>query len=249
MQATGAPGVPRADTHKHLRAFADAEGGAGGTSWGYGRRWGVVALSLAAIGTDVGSLFLDWWKLTLYAPQYPHGLRLTMSLRGMGGDVREIDMLNHYIGMGHLAHAASFEREHAVAGVGVLALMVLALTLLAGRKAGKFIVIPGLAFPTIFLADAYYWMRSFGHNLDPHAPLHIPAFTPQLFGNGQIGQFMTFAVPAAGFWLATSGVLFLAAAVVVRWRVCRECPRAKDCGRLCRAALVGPRLPPKETSR
>ena len=44
----------------------------------------------------------------------------------MGGDVHEIDMLNHYIGMGHLAEAAQFERHYAAWGVGLVALLVLA---------------------------------------------------------------------------------------------------------------------------
>ena len=82
--------------------------GAGGRSSASGR---------ARIATYVASFFQDWWKLTLYAPQYPHGLRLTISLTGMGGDVHEIDMLNHYIGMGHLAEAAQFERHYAAWGV------------------------------------------------------------------------------------------------------------------------------------
>ena len=82
-------------------------------------------------------------------------------------------------------------------------------------------------------------MHTFGHHLDPRAPLHIPAFTPEFFGNGQIGQFMTFATPGAGFWLACSGLVLLAAAFLVRRRVCAECPQSGDCGPLCRSALVG----------
>src|SRR5579883_1084121 len=140
--------------------------------WGYLRRWSVVALTLAAIGTYVASLFQDWWRLTLYAPQYPHGLRLSISLTGMGGDVHEIDMLNHYIGMGHLAEAAAFERHYAAWGVGLLGVIAVSLTLLLGRRTSWAILVPGFAFPVVFLADAFYWMHRFGHHLDPRAPLH-----------------------------------------------------------------------------
>jgi len=239
MMATQSSNATAPDTHKHLAVLGDDRSTVHG-SWHRGLRWGVVGLSLAAIGTYVAAFFQDWWKLTLYAPQYPHGLRLTISLTGMGGDVHEIDMLNHYIGMGHLAEAAQFERHYAAWGVAGVAIVILALTLLAGRKVGPAIAVPGLAFPLVFLIDAFYWMHTFGHHLDPRAPLHIPAFTPQLFGNGQIGQFMTFATPAAGFWLATSGFVLLAAAVVLRRRVCRDCPQAGECGKLCPSALVGP---------
>ena len=40
-----------------------------------------------------------------------------------------------------------------------------------------------------------------------------------MFGNGVIGQFMTFARPERGFWLAVLGVVLLAAASLVRGRI------------------------------
>jgi|SRR5579859_3854291 len=228
------------DDHRHL-AVVEPRGITKSAAWHRGLRWGVVGLSVAAVGAYAASFFQSWWSFTLYAPQYPHGLRLTISLTGMGGDVHEIDMLNHYIGMGHLADAAVHERHLAGWGVGLVALMVLALALLAGKKVGKALIVPGLAFPVVFLADAFYWLHTYGHHLDPRAPLHIPAFTPQLFGNGQIGQFMTFASPGPGFWMAIGGLVAVAAAVVLRARVCADCPRRGECGALCRSTLLGSR--------
>jgi len=225
--------------HKHLAVVAP-RGVEKSAGWHRGLRWLVVALTMGAIGAYVASFFPAWWNFTLYAPQYPHGLKLTISLTGMGGDVREIDMLNHYIGMGHLADAAKHERHLAGWGVGLITLMALAIALLAGKKAGKAMVVPGLAFPVVFLGDAFYWLYTFGHNLDPRAPLHIPPFTPQLFGNGQIGQFMTFATPGTGFWMAIGGLGLLGVAVFVRGRVCADCPRRGECGALCPSALIGP---------
>jgi len=227
------------DVHRHLSVVRP--GGANrSAAWHRGLRWTVIGLAGGAIALYVLSFFQTWWRFTLYAPQYPHGLRLTISLTGMGGDVREIDMLNHYIGMGHLAEAAAQERHLAGWGVGLVAILVLGTTLLAGKKLGKLMVGPGIAFPVAFLVDAFYWLHRFGHNLDPRAPLHIPPFTPELFGNGQIGQFMTFATPGPGFWLAIAALGLLVGAVVVRERVCRDCPQAGACGRLCPSALVGP---------
>jgi len=80
----------------------------------------VFAGGLLAAALFASSLTQPWWRFSLYAPQYPRGLTLLLSLSGMTGDVREIDMLNHYIGMGHLSEAASFERAHAVHGVVLL---------------------------------------------------------------------------------------------------------------------------------
>jgi hypothetical protein len=241
MHSNDAASVPDKDTHKHLRVLPAGAGAAPAPNPLHpALRWTVVGLALGAVGAYVAAFFQDWWRLTLYAPQYPHGLRLTISLTGMGGDVHEIDMLNHYIGMGHLAEAAQFERHYAGWGVAMISILVLATTLLAGRKLNVAVLLPGFAFPVVFLADAIYWMHRFGTHLDPRAPLHVPPFTPQLFGNGEIGQFMTFATPATGFWLACAGLVALAAAFFVRGRVCRDCPRAGSCGKLCPSALIGP---------
>lgn len=166
----------------------------------------ILALAFAAAALIVGSFFLPWWRFWLYAPQYPKGLSLVISLTGMGGDVHEIDLLNHYIGMKHLADAAPLERQYAGLGVALVAVLVVALAVLPMRRLRRLAAVPALALPIVFVADSFYWLYTFGHALDPKAPLHIPAFTPQMFGNGQIGQFETFAQPAIGFWVALAGV-------------------------------------------
>src|SRR5262249_23264641 len=92
----------------------------------------------------------------------------------------------------------------------------------------------------VFLADSFYWLYTFGHRLDPKAPLHVQAFTPQMFGNGQIAQFETFARPGIGFWLAAAGVACALASAFFRSRVCAPCNRAGTCGVVCPRAMVLP---------
>ncbi|HKP62669.1 MAG TPA: hypothetical protein VJV78_38300 [Polyangiales bacterium] len=173
-----------------------------------------LTLSALALALIAGSYFQPFWSFKLYAPQYPHGLTLTISLTGFSGDVREIDMLNHYIGMGSLAQGAVLERRYAHLLVGGLVAALALLVLLPSRRSAVVAAVLGAAYPLGFLADTHYWLHRFGHGLDPHAPLRIPDFTPQLFGNGSIGQFMTFAVPKWGFGMAiaASVVLLMAAA-------------------------------------
>jgi hypothetical protein len=173
------------------------------------------ALALAAI---VASYSQPFWSLKLYAPQYPHGLSLTISLTGFSGDVREIDMLNHYIGMASLAHGAALEREYAHLLVGFVVLTIALFALQPARRGAAIAAVFGAASPLGFLADTFYWMYRFGHDLDPRAPLHIPHFTPQLFGNGNNGQFMTFAVPELGFGLAVVAAGLLLGAALIRPR-------------------------------
>lgn len=211
-----------------------------------GTRVSVVALAVAACALFGIAYTQPWWSFKLYAPQYPGGLNLVISLTGMGGDVHEIDLLNHYIGMAHLADAAPLERSLAGWGVGAISIVTLAGFLLAGKKVGKLVAIPAISFPLVFLADSFAWLYRFGHNLDPKAPIRLGAFTPEMFGNGQIGQFGTFAAPAIGFWLAIAGVACALAAVILRARVCAGCARAKSCAFVCPQALV---LPDKEGSR
>jgi hypothetical protein len=166
-------------------------------------------LSIGAAALFLASLAQPWWLFKLYAPQYPHGLTIEISLKGLAGDVREVDMLNHYIGMAHLDAAAVFERRYADVAVYALAAALLALTLALRGPWSRVIPALGALFPLGFITDSFVWLYRFGHELDPHAPLNLPTFTPQLFGNGTIGQFMTFATPQSGFWLAVAGVALL----------------------------------------
>jgi copper chaperone NosL len=169
-----------------------------------------LALGCAAV-LLIASIFLPYWQMTLLAPQYPSGLRVEAYLNHLEGDVREIDGLNHYIGMRPLDEAAELEREMAIAAVVAIALLVLAAIYIHNRWAAL-LALPAVAFPALFLADLYFWMRHFGTNLDPTAPLSssIDPFVPPVLGRGTVGQFATVAAPGSGLWLA-----FAAAAVIV----------------------------------
>lgn len=226
--------APREDGHVHLRVASPRP------KWDRAR-WVVPALGAAGAALFVLSFFRSWWSFWLYAPQYPSGLRLDIALTGMSGDVHEIDLLNHYIGMKHLADAAAVERHLAAYGVAAIAILTVGVLLAAGKRLNKVVFIPAVTFPIVFLADSFYWLYSYGHRLDPHAPLKIGAFTPQLFGNGKIGQFETYAEPAIGFWLAVIGVACVIAAAVVRGRVCANCERAGTCKTVCPRLLVMPK--------
>jgi len=122
----------------------------------------------------------------------------------------------------------------------MVSVVILAALIMAGKKLNRLVAIPAISFPLIFLADSFYWLYSFGHQLNPKAPLRIAGFTPQLFGNGKIGQFETFATPALGFWIAVAAVALAVAATVVRSRVCAHCKRADGCGAICPRAMVLP---------
>lgn len=149
------------------------------------------------------SIFFPYWHMELEAPQYPNGLFLTAYVNNMAGDVKEIDGLNHYIGMHSLFDAATLERAASVWAIIAMVLLVELAAVIHSRWA-VLLAIPAVTFPIAFIADLYYWMRTFGLNLDPEAPLSssVKPFVPTVLGEGGIGQFKTYAELGTGYWLA-----------------------------------------------
>jgi hypothetical protein len=169
-----------------------------------------ILLGAAAV-LLLASMFLPYWKMTLNAPQYPAGLSVEVYVNRMTGDVAEIDGLNHYIGMRPLGEAAQLERAVSMVAVVFLVLLVLA-AIFVHSPGAALLALPAMLWPFIFIADMYYWMRHFGLNLDPTAPLSssIDPFVPPIFGSGMVGQFETVASFQIGLWLA-----FLAVGLIV----------------------------------
>ncbi|HWQ27488.1 MAG TPA: cytochrome C [Dehalococcoidia bacterium] len=157
------------------------------------------------------SIFFPYWHMELVAPQYPDGLFLTAYCNHLAGDVREIDGLNHYIGMRPLGEAAAFERAAAVWMILAMFLLVEGAAVIHSRWA-VLLAAPALTFPIGFLLDLTYWMRTFGLNLDPDAPLSssVKPFVPSVLGEGGIGQFKTYASLGTGYWLAVAASALIA---------------------------------------
>ncbi|MCW5777380.1 MAG: hypothetical protein KIS87_13160 [Phycisphaeraceae bacterium] len=184
-------------------------------AWKRSIRYGTPGfLLLAARILLLVSLFLPYWHMELQAPQYPGGLHMTAYLNHLTGDVVEIDGLNHYIGMRSLYEAAQLERE---IGVFIMIAFVVLLELAAyiHSRWAVLLVAPVVLFPVVFLVDLQLWMRHFGLNLDPDAPLSnsIKPFVPTALGRGGIGQFVTIATPGIGLYLATAASVVLIAAL------------------------------------
>ncbi|RMD63640.1 MAG: cytochrome C [Planctomycetota bacterium] len=150
------------------------------------------------------SIFLPYWRMTLYAPQYPNGLHLQAYVNRLEGDVREIDMLNHYIGMRKLEDAAQLERSLSIGMIVALTLIVVAAAFVHSPLTAL-LTLPAILFPLFFLVDLHIWMRFFGQHLNPEAPLShaIKPFVPPVLGEGKIGQFRTVATPGEGLLLSS----------------------------------------------
>jgi hypothetical protein len=156
------------------------------------------------------SMFLPYWSITMTAPQYPDGLTVNLYVNHMEGDMREIDGLNHYLGMPPLDEGGRFERQ-----ISLIAIIVLGLLLIAGtfvhNQWALLLTIPALAWPVIFIADLMRILYQYGHSIDPESALGgaIEPFTPPVIGVGKVAQFGTIAQFEVGFYVALGAVVFV----------------------------------------
>ncbi|MFN3974955.1 MAG: cytochrome C [Dehalococcoidia bacterium] len=178
--------------------------------------WIGRALFVMAGALLLVSLALPYWRLVLFAPQYPGGLRMQAYATRLTGDVREIDGLNHYIGMRKLESAARVERTLARYAVPVLAALIAVAAFLPTRWAWVPVVLL-LAYPLVFVADLAFWLYYAGHTLDPTAAIRLKPFTPSLLGEGKIAQFRTLTQFGIGFYLAAGAAITGIMATLFRW--------------------------------
>ena len=185
-------------------------------------RWlsqhGDRVLPLLAALLIVGSLPFAYWHLELHAPQYPRGLNVRIWVDHVEGDIKEIDGLNHYIGMAPLDEGGELERRISLFAIPLVAAAG-ALAAIRRRRFWLF-ALPAIALPAIFVGDLFFWLYKFGHELDPTAALSssIGEFTPMLLGPGRVAQFRTTSSFGPGFYLALLGAILLITAVVARLR-------------------------------
>lgn len=183
--------------------------------------WMQIALLATAAALLIGSIFFSYWNIVLRAPQYPKGLSVDVYVNKMEDmrSVREVDGLNHYIGMIKLTDAASIERAISVYAIVAIAILGLVSTFLPGwwRMLAR---VPIALFPVAFVIDLFGWLYYAGHSLDKHAALSssIAEFTPHIFGTGVIGQFKTQASFQAGFWMAVVAMVLAIVAIALDWR-------------------------------
>jgi copper chaperone NosL len=196
--------------------------------------WLPPLLLIVASVLLIASIAFPYWGMILEAPQYPGGLQMRLFVNRMEGnpdtrldEVREIDNLNHYIGMRSMYDAAPIERAIAIPGIigMVIALGVVAFV---RRRWLWLLAIPPLIFPVIFLADLGLWMRYYGMNLDPTAPLSssIRPFAPVILGDSVIGQFRTVAYVDVGWYMATAAAILVLIALLVRLYASRRAGEA-----------------------
>lgn len=180
------------------------------------------ALVILAAVMLAGVYLFPLWNLTMFAPQYPDGLRMDIysyKLAGGNGgqDVKEINVLNHYIGMKDLAAEDFTEFKWIPFVVGAIGLLCLR-TVVHGRMASLLdVIVLYFYFAAFSLWSFAAKLYSYGHNLAPTAAVKVGPFMPPLFGRKQLANFEVYSYPAAGSYAMAVAVVLLLAAFWLAW--------------------------------
>jgi hypothetical protein len=181
---------------------------------------------LAGIAVLVLGATLPLWRIQLVAPQYSEGLTLDMyaykiEAGNEGQDLQEINTLNHYIGMKTIHEADFVEMQWIPFAIGVFAL--LGLRAVAIGRVGNLVDLTVLFFYfTLFSLGSFaYRLYTYGHQLDPKAPMTIEPFMPVLIGRQQIANFVQTSLP---LWGSFCMGLFLPTLVAAIWFSRRDRP-------------------------
>ena len=175
----------------------------------------IIVAALFLIPTYVAPL----WNMTLYSNQFPDGLRLDIYSHKLEGtktplqdDLREINSLNHYIGMRPLIDEDFTEFKWIPFVIG--GMILLALRAIVLGKMSKLVDLFMLFtyFSGFSLWSFYDKMYAYGHNLEPTAAIKVDPFTPPLFGHQTMANFEVYSYPGiASYFMVAVPLLMLAA--------------------------------------
>ncbi|MCI0387543.1 MAG: hypothetical protein MOB07_02065 [Acidobacteria bacterium] len=181
-------------------------------------------LILVAVVALIPALLFPLWNMTFTSNQYLDGLTLHIYSHKLEGgktqnrdDLREINSLNHYIGMRPLLESDFSEFVWIPFVIGALAVLALRAMVL-GKMSSLVDVFVIFSYFGLFSFWSFYnKLHTYGHNLDPTAAIKVPPFTPPLFGRQVVGNFTVTSYPGvASFGLLAFAVLLLVAIILSR---------------------------------
>jgi hypothetical protein len=175
------------------------------------------------------------WTMSFKSNQYPDPLRMAIYINHLEGqkteirdDLREINSLNHYIGMRPLLESDFAEFLWLPFAMGFFALIIMRAVVFGSVRDLVDIVVLFTYFGLFSAWTFYNRLYQYGHNLNPEAAIKIEPFTPPFFGRVQIANFWVESFPGGGSYvMALFGLLIVAALVVAYLNargLCREAP-------------------------
>jgi copper chaperone NosL len=168
----------------------------------------------------VPTFFYPLWNMTLYSNQFPEGLVLNIYSHKLEGgksqnrdDLKEINSLNHYIGMRALMEDDFTEFKwipFVIGGVMLLALRVIVLGKMS-KLVDLFVLFS--YFGLFSLWTFYHKMYLYGHELDATAAVKVPPFTPPVFGHVTMANFEVYSYPDMASYCMGAFALVLLVAI------------------------------------
>lgn len=184
------------------------------------KRLGVLSrvLILGACISLALTFFFPLWHIHLIAPQYREGLDLWIySYQLVGGnegqDIVEINLLNHYIGMAEIHEADFWEMQFIPFTIGFFILFGLRGVVFGHMSNLVDNLVLFLYFSIFSLAVFVNRLYSYGHNLDPQAPITVDPFWPTLIGTKQIANMTQSSMPGVASYLVGIALLCMVLAI------------------------------------
>jgi hypothetical protein len=180
-----------------------------------------IAVFIAAL-LLVPTFFLPLWTMTLYSNQFPDGLHLDIYSYKLAGaktperdDLREINTLNHYIGMRPLLESDFAEFVWMPLVIGFFTIFALRTVVFAKMSYLIDNAVLFLYFGLFSFWSFYNRLYAYGHNLDPTAPVKVPSFTPTLFGSKQLANFTVYSLPGPASYFMVAFFVALVIAILL----------------------------------
>lgn len=183
-----------------------------------------VRLAVLGAGTLlVIAVFLPLWEITMFANQFPEGIRLSIYayklVGGNGGaDLQGINILNHYIGMREIQAADFVEMKFIPFALGAFLLLGLRTAAFAKVRDLVDLTVLFVYFSAFSFGVFWYRLYSYGHQLSPEAPIKVAPFTPPLLGHQHIANFDVYSTPGLGTVLLSAFALGLVTLLVLEAR-------------------------------
>ncbi len=177
---------------------------------------GRIILALLCVPLAL-AMFKPLWHYEMEAPQYPDALYFDIYANRLEGGndgqhIQEINVLNHYIGMRPIHQEDIPDLGFMPFVIGILVLLTVRVAAIGNVRSLIDHTVLTIYVLGFFGARFAYQLYSYGHNLDPDAPVNVAPFTPVVIGTDQIANFTVHSVPRAGayylaaFALGVSGV-------------------------------------------
>lgn len=186
----------------------------------------IPLLGLLAAALLLASLPLPLWQMRLEAPQYrdEEALNIAVHPNALRGDLRELKVLNQYVGVHVPPTLPQFQWLPILLAGGAALGLIASVLKQCWRTRGLAMVIgvlsAGLALAAI---QAMTQMHDIGHKRDAKTILvGLKDFTPPFLGTKRIAQFEASSRFGTGAWLIGGALLLQVAAAMFSFRFNRS---------------------------